>query len=92
MREELSAEVATIVSREKDKRFWKHSSKATLDEALLKKKYLSQVMSSAKEELQLEYKRCVQDIVDFSSNFAKLFYREMALRYWLLLVFRKIVF
>ena len=88
LREELSAEVSAILSREKDKRFWKHSSKASLDEAALKKKYLSQVMSSAKEELEVEYKRCVQDIVDFSSNFAKLFYREMALRYWLLLVWR----
>lgn len=88
LREELSAEVSAIVNREKDKRFWRHSSKAPLDEAALKKKYLSQVMSSAKEELEVEYKRCVQDIVDFSSNFAKLFYREMALRYWLLLVWR----
>ena len=71
LREELSAEVSAIVSREKDKRFWRHSSKAPLDEAALKKKYLSQVMSSAKEELEVEYKRCVQDIVDFSSNFAR---------------------
>lgn len=52
----------------------------------LKKKYLSQVVQHAQEELQTEYKRCVQDIVDFASNSSKLFYREMALRYWLLQV------
>lgn len=44
------------------------------------------VMASAQEELELEYKRCVQDIVDFASNSSRLFYREMAFRYWLLLV------
>lgn len=44
------------------------------------------VMTSAQEELELEYKRCVQDIVDFASNSSRLFYREMAFRYWLLLV------
>ena len=52
----------------------------------VKKKYLSQVTQHAQEELQTEYKRCVQDIVTFAANSSKLFYREMAFRYWLLLV------
>ena len=43
-------------------------------------------MQFATEELQVEYKHCVQDIVDFASNSSRLFYREMALQYWILLV------
>ena len=43
-------------------------------------------MINAQEELEVEYKRCVQDIVDFATHSARLFYREMAFRYWILLV------
>lgn len=87
LREEFAAEAASSLGKEKEKRLWRRSSKRdAMDETGLKKKYLAMVMSSAQEELELEYKRCVQDIVDFASNFAKLFYRELALRYWLLLV------
>ena len=86
LREEFAAEAASSLGKEKEKRLWRRSSKRdAMDETGLKKKYLAMVMSSAQEELELEYKRCVQDIVDFASNFAKLFYRELALRYWLLL-------
>ena len=43
-------------------------------------------MQYGKEELQVEYKHCVDDIMDFASNSAKLFYRKLALQYWILLV------
>ena len=43
-------------------------------------------MLNAQEELEVEYKRCVQDIVDFATHSSRLFYREMAFRYWILLV------
>ena len=43
-------------------------------------------MINAQEELEVEYKRCVQDIVDFATHSSRLFYREMAFRYWILLV------
>ena len=43
-------------------------------------------MQYGKEELQVEYKHCVNDIMDFASNSAKLFYRKLALQYWILLV------
>ena len=52
----------------------------------IKKQYLADVAKHAHEELQNEYKRCVRDIIDFASNSSKLFYREMASRYCLLLV------
>jgi len=52
----------------------------------IKRQYLADVAKHAQEELQNEYKRCVQDIIDFASNSSKLFFREMASRYCLLLV------
>ena len=52
----------------------------------MKKKYLARVAASAKEELEKEFKHCVEDIVDYAANAARLAYREMAYRYWLLLV------
>lgn len=42
--------------------------------------------ASAKEELEKEFKRCVEDVMDYAANAARLAYREMAYRYWLLLV------
>ncbi len=54
----------------------------------MKKKYLGMVTASAKEELEKEFKHCVEDIVDYASNSSRLTYREMAYRYWLLLVMR----
>lgn len=53
---------------------------------MIKKKTISQIMQYGKEELQVEYKHCVDDIMDFASNSAKLFYRKLALQYWILLV------
>ena len=46
------------------------------------------VTASAKEDLEKEFKHCVEDIVDYASNSSRLTYREMAYRYWLLLVMR----
>ena len=46
-------------------------------------------MINAQEELEVEYKRCVQDIVDFATHSSRLFYREMAFRYWILLVLNR---
>lgn len=72
--------------KDSKKRGWIRHQTGGINAEELKKKYLSQVVQHAQEELQTEYKQCVQDIVDFASNSSKLFYREMALRYWLLLV------
>lgn len=47
---------------------------------------MARVAASAKEELEKEFKHCVEDIVDYAANAARLAYREMAYRYWLLLV------
>lgn len=68
-------------------RLWRRrENRKDIDGASVKKKYLELVTESAQEELESEYKRCVQDTVDFASNSARLFYREMAFRYWVLLV------
>lgn len=66
---------------------WLHKDHPTaVDGNQLTKKYLEQVMINAQEELEVEYKRCVQDIVDYATHSSRLFYREMAFRYWILLV------
>ncbi|KAK8801203.1 hypothetical protein WA171_004350 [Blastocystis sp. BT1] len=88
LKEQFAAEVnaTTETETEREGHRWKRREKRKgVDEAALKKKYMGLVMTSAQEELELEYKRCVQDIVDFASNSSRLFYREMAFRYWLLL-------
>ncbi|KAK8828571.1 hypothetical protein WA577_000056 [Blastocystis sp. JDR] len=83
LREEFQKEVAT--AKEGRKHGWLERRQGAFDGDAVKKKYLARVAASAKEELEKEFKHCVEDIVDYAANAARLAYREMAYRYWLLL-------
>jgi singapore isolate B (sub-type 7) whole genome shotgun sequence assembly, scaffold_4 len=88
LKEQFAAEIRESTSQTTNPRgLWRRrENRKDIDVASVKKKYLGLVTESAQEELEDEYKRCVQDTVDFASNSARLFYREMAFRYWVLLV------
>lgn len=87
LKEQFAAEIRESTSQTTNPRgLWRRrENRKDIDVASVKKKYLGLVTESAQEELEDEYKRCVQDTVDFASNSARLFYREMAFRYWVLL-------
>ena len=81
----LKEQFITQVNNIRRKHSRKNNTKEREECELIKKKTISQIMQYGKEELQVEYKHCVDDIMDFASNSAKLFYRKLALQYWILL-------